>query len=105
MLASFTLNPSSAPLIDLYYSVEFYAPWCGHCKHLIPVYEKLAAAYQNEKEVVIAKIDADNAAHKELASKYGVSGFPTLKWFPKGSKDKVAIMGISLEGYSLRPLT
>lgn len=70
--------------------VEFYAPWCGHCKHLAPVYEKLGAAYRNEKDVVIAKIDADNAANKELSSKYGVTGFPTLKFFPKGTAAKTA---------------
>lgn len=65
--------------------VEFYAPWCGHCKRLVPDYEKVSGIFKNDKDVVIAKIDADQAAHKELASKYGVTGFPTLKWFAKGS--------------------
>ncbi len=36
---------------------------------------------------MIAKLDADQAQNKPLASKYGVTGFPTLKWFPKGNKD------------------
>ena len=66
--------------------VEFYAPWCGHCKSLAPTYEKLAKAYANEKGVVIANVDADEASNKGLASKYGVSGFPTIKFFPKGNK-------------------
>jgi len=64
--------------------VEFYAPWCGHCKHLAPEYEKLALVYVNEPDVVIAKIDADH--YRDLASKYGVTGFPTLKWFSKDNK-------------------
>jgi len=64
--------------------VEFYAPWCGHCKHLAPDYEKVAAAFVNEPNVVVAKVDAD--AHKDLGSRYGVTGFPTLKWFGKDSK-------------------
>jgi len=64
--------------------VEFYAPWCGHCKSLAPDYEKLGKAFANEEEVVIARIDAD--AQKEKAREYGVSGFPTLKWFPKNDK-------------------
>jgi len=67
--------------------VEFYAPWCGHCKSLAPVYEKLANVYAADKGVVIAKLDADQAAHKDLAQKYGVTGFPTLKWFPKNNKE------------------
>jgi len=74
--------------------VEFYAPWCGHCKKLVPDYEKVAAAFKTEKDVVVAKMDADNAANKELASKYGVSGFPTIKFFAKGSDKKA-------EDYSL----
>eukprot|EP01027_Heterolobosea_sp_BB2_P023834 GEZU01035857.1.p1 GENE.GEZU01035857.1~~GEZU01035857.1.p1 ORF type:complete len:386 (-),score=184.82 GEZU01035857.1:10-1113(-) len=64
--------------------VEFYAPWCGHCKRLAPDYEKVAATFKNEKNVVIAKIDADK--YKSIASKYGVTGFPTIKFFPRNDK-------------------
>lgn len=61
--------------------VEFFAPWCGHCKNLAPVYEQLADAFAHAKDkVVIAKVDADGEG-KPLGQKYGVSGFPTLKWF------------------------
>jgi len=65
--------------------VEFYAPWCGHCKRLAPDYEKVAAAFANEPNVVVAKIDSDK--YKTAAGKYGVTGFPTLKWFGKNSKE------------------
>lgn len=64
--------------------VEFYAPWCGHCKSLTPVYDRLASVFKSDKHVVIAKVDAD--AHGSLGEKFGVSGFPTLKWFPASNK-------------------
>ncbi|KAM7276752.1 hypothetical protein ACFE04_018618 [Oxalis oulophora] len=63
--------------------VEFYAPWCGHCKKLAPEYEKLASSFKKAKSVLIAKVDCDE--HKGVCGKYGVSGYPTLQWFPKGS--------------------
>src|SRR6478609_4746562 len=66
--------------------VEFFAPWCGHCKTLAPVYEELAAAFHfAEDKVTIAKVDADE--HRDLGKRFGVQGFPTLKWFD-GKSDK-----------------
>lgn len=60
--------------------VEFFAPWCGHCKTLAPVYEELATAFESAKDKVqIAKVDAD--AEKSLGKRFGVQGFPTLKFF------------------------
>jgi len=82
---SIVLDPSKDVL------VEFYAPWCGHCKSLAPVYEKVAAAFANEPNVVIAKVDADS--HKTLGTKYEVSGFPTLKWFGKSDKTPLLFEG------------
>ncbi|KAI6037728.1 thioredoxin-like protein [Pisolithus marmoratus] len=61
--------------------VEFFAPWCGHCKSLAPTYEQLGDAFSHVKDkVVIAKVDADGAG-RPLGQKYDISGYPTLKWF------------------------
>ncbi|KAI0544390.1 thioredoxin-like protein [Xylaria curta] len=65
--------------------VEFFAPWCGHCKNLAPVYEELGQAFASSKDVQIAKVDAD--AEKALGKRFGIQGFPTLKWFD-GKSDK-----------------
>jgi protein disulfide-isomerase A1 len=66
--------------------VEFYAPWCGHCKALAPKYEELASLYFNSpelsKKVTIAKVDATaNDVPDEI------EGFPTIKLFPAGAKN------------------
>ncbi|KAL0061929.1 hypothetical protein AAF712_011213 [Marasmius tenuissimus] len=67
--------------------VEFFAPWCGHCKNLAPVYEQLGDAFAHAKDkVYIAKMDADGVG-KSLAGKYGVTGYPTLKWFDADGND------------------
>jgi len=71
--------------------IEFYAPWCGHCKKLAPDYEKVAATFQNDPNVVIASLDADK--YRDLAQQYEISGYPTLKWFPKNNKDGEAYNG------------
>jgi protein disulfide-isomerase-like protein len=63
--------------------VEFYAPWCGHCKQLEPEWTSAGQLYAKASDTVIAKVDAD--AHKDLGSRFQVTGFPTIKYFPKGS--------------------
>uniref|UniRef100_A0A672F776 Protein disulfide-isomerase A3 n=1 Tax=Salarias fasciatus TaxID=181472 RepID=A0A672F776_SALFA len=62
--------------------VEFFAPWCGHCKRLAPEYE--AAATRLKGTVALAKVDC--TANSNVCSKYGVSGYPTLKIFRDGEE-------------------
>ncbi|XP_057522786.1 protein disulfide isomerase-like 2-3 [Amaranthus tricolor] len=68
--------------------VEFYAPWCGHCQALTPIWEKAATVLKGV--ATVAALDAD--AHKSLAQEYGIKGFPTIKVFVPG-KGPVDYMG------------
>ena len=63
--------------------VEFYAPWCGHCKNLVPEWKKAATALAGA--VKIAAVDA--TVQKQIADKYKIQGFPTIKFFPPGGAE------------------
>ena len=61
--------------------VDFWAPWCGPCKMLGPILEKLAEEYE-DKDLKVAKLNVDE--NKKTASEYGVNGIPTMFLFKDG---------------------
>ena len=63
--------------------IEFYAPWCGHCKKLEPIYKEFAEEMKKVPNLVIAKMDST----ANEADGVNISGFPTLYFFPKGEKN------------------
>jgi len=63
--------------------VEFFAPWCGHCKSLAPHWE--AAATELKGKVKVAALDA--TVHTVMAGRFGIRGFPSIKMFPAGKKN------------------
>lgn len=64
--------------------IEFYAPWCGHCKKLEPDYLALGKKYKNERNLIIAKMDA--TANDVPHESYKVEGFPTIYFAPSNDK-------------------
>ncbi|KAK6181655.1 hypothetical protein SNE40_009469 [Patella caerulea] len=63
--------------------IMFYAPWCGHCKKMKPAYVEAATLLKEQNEDgVLAAVDA--TIDRQLAQRFEVTGFPTLKYFKNG---------------------
>jgi len=75
-----------------YTFIEFYAPWCHHCKKVVPEYIQ-AAHYLSETNPEIKLCKADFSDQKDLISQYNISGFPTFRLYIKGQEEPVDCRG------------
>ncbi|CAK4083638.1 unnamed protein product [Aphanomyces euteiches] len=83
--------------------VEFYAPWCGHCKNLAPIFEEVADELKGTLNV--AKVDV--TTNTQLGERFEIKGFPTILFFHKGSmyeydstRTKEALVEYAKSGYT-----
>ncbi|MCJ7733985.1 MAG: thioredoxin [Anaerolineales bacterium] len=60
--------------------VDFWAPWCGPCKMVAPILDKIAKEFAGK--IVVAKVNTDN--NSEWANKFGVQGIPTMLFMADG---------------------
>jgi len=71
--------------------VKFLAPWWGHCKKMKPAWDKLSEDFKDSKTAAIVDVDCTTDDNKDVCSKFGVRGYPTIKYFtgatdPSGDK-------------------
>jgi len=65
--------------------VDFYADWCGPCKRIAPIMEKLAKEYDGE--IVIYKVNTDH--NRELSAVFGIKSIPSILFIPKNGQPKM----------------
>ena len=75
--------------------VDFWAPWCGPCKMMKPVFETVAEKYQNENsEIQLYTLNVEE--NKEFAAELGIRAIPTVKSFANG-KEQFSRPGLQME--------
>jgi thiol-disulfide isomerase/thioredoxin len=63
----------------------FFAPWCGHCKRMLPTWNDFADIEGNKRYLKVGIVDCENEDNNDLCGAFDVTGFPRL-YYLKGDK-------------------
>jgi thiol-disulfide isomerase/thioredoxin len=77
---------TNEPISEKGWFVKFYAPWCGHCKRLAPIWDQLYL--NNQDRLNVGKVDCTSDDGKGLCSHYEIRGYPSLIFFPPAGAPK-----------------
>ncbi len=72
------VNPLTNKLVGAPWMIMFYAPWCGHCKRLMPTLDEFAEKYADGAKLNVGRVNCDESNNSNLCTSYDVSGFPTV---------------------------
>jgi len=77
--------------------IKFFAPWCGHCKAMAPAWNQLGTKFKDDTSVIIG--DVDCTVETEVCNKFGVRGYPTIKYFKEGGEAQDYNGGRSIDDF------
>lgn len=72
------MDPVTNKLIYGPWFIMFYAPWCGHCKRLMPIMDEFAEELSDGERVKVGRVNCDEGNNSNLCTAYDVSGYPTV---------------------------
>jgi thioredoxin len=75
--------------------IDFYADWCGPCKAVAPIMDKLSEDYEGRVDIV--KVDTEKEA--ELSQVFGIKSIPSVLFIPKDGEPKMAVGALDEKGY------
>jgi protein disulfide-isomerase-like protein len=78
------VDPKSNKLVGGPWLIMFYAPWCGHCKSMMPIFNEFAEKYGDGETLNVGRISCDEGSNSDLCTSYNVNGFPTVHYLSGG---------------------